>query len=100
MNRVVKILNDSIKDNATGQYSHARIIAMVVAIAATVFMWKLILLGGMSVDYFIAYLAYGTGSQTLNKFLDTRDTTRAHQAKVYLEEGGADKDDKIEKTKD
>jgi hypothetical protein len=100
MNRIAKILNDSIKDNATGQYSHARIIAMVVAIAATVFMWKLILLGGMSVDYFIAYLAYGTGAQTLNKFLDTRDTTRTNQAKVYLAEGGPDKEDKVEKTKD
>jgi len=49
---------------------------MLVAFAATIFMWKLILLGGMSLDYFVAYLAYGTGHQTLNKFLETRDKAR------------------------
>jgi len=74
--KILKILDDSIKDNVTGQYSHARIIAMLIAFCASVFMWKLILLGGMSAEYFIAYLAYGTGHQTLNKFLDTRDSKR------------------------
>lgn len=74
--KIFKIFDDSLKDNVTGLYSHARIIAMLVAIAATIFMWKLIIMGGMSLDYFIAYLAYGTGAQTLNKFLDTRDPQR------------------------
>jgi len=74
--KILKILDDSLKDNATGQYSHARIIAMLVAFAATIFMWKLIVLGGMNIEYFISYLAYGTGAQTLNKFLDNRDPTR------------------------
>lgn len=78
--KLLKILDDSLKDNATGQYSHARIIAMLVAFAATIFMWKLIIMGGMSIDYFISYLAYGTGAQTLNKFLDNRDPTRPAQA--------------------
>lgn len=68
-----KVLRDSLQDSATGKYSQARIITMLVAVAATVFMWKLVLLGGMQIDYFIAYLAYGTGHQTLNKFLDTRN---------------------------
>jgi hypothetical protein len=67
-----KIITDSLTDSQTGKFSHAKVIAMLVAIAATVFMWKLILLGGMSLDYFIAYLAYGTGHQTLNKYLDNR----------------------------
>ena len=71
--KIFTILDDSLKDNVTGQYSHARIIAMLVAFAATVFIWKLIILGGMTVEYFICYCAYGTGHQTLNKFLDNRN---------------------------
>jgi len=55
-----------------GQYSLARVISLLVAIAATAFVWKLILMGGLTVDIFIAYLAYGTGNQTLNKLLDIR----------------------------
>ncbi len=78
--KILKILDDSLKDNVTGQYSHARIIAMLVAFAATIFMWKLIIMGGMSIDYFISYLAYGTGAQTLNKFLDNRDPQRKPEA--------------------
>ena len=74
--KIFRILDDAIKDNATGHYSHARIIAMLVAFAATIFMWKLIVLGGMSIEYFLGYLAYGTGSVSLNKFLDNRDPTR------------------------
>ena len=76
-----KLVKESLQDNATGRYSHARIIAMLVAIAATIFMWKLIILGGMNLEYFIAYLAYGTGHQSLNKFLDNRDGHRNAEAK-------------------
>lgn len=68
-----KLILESLQDNATGRFSHSRIIAMIVAIAATAFMWKLILMGGMTIEYFLAYMAYGTGHQTLNKFLDSRD---------------------------
>lgn len=82
--KIFRILDESMKDNATGMYSHSRIIALLVAIGATVFMWKLILLGGMSIEYFIAYLAYGTGYQTMNKFLDNKDTARAEQARANL----------------
>ena len=79
------ILSESLKDNATGQYSHARVIAMLVAVAATIFMWKLIILGGMNLEYFIAYLSYGTGAQTLNKFLDNRDSARTKQAEATIQ---------------
>lgn len=79
-----KLMKESLQDNATGRYSHSRVIAMLVAIAATIFMWKLIILGGMSLEYFIAYLAYGTGHQSLNKYLDNRDTTRAEVVKKAL----------------
>lgn len=50
--------------------SHSRFIALLVAFSATVFMWKLIIMGGMSIEYFVAYLAYGMGHQTVNKALD------------------------------
>ncbi len=78
-----KIIKESLQDNATGRYSSSRLIALLVAVAATVFMWKLVILGGMTIDYFMAYLAYGTGTAGLNKFLDTKDGARTDQAK-YL----------------
>jgi len=77
LNTLGRIIKESLQDNATGRYSSSRVIAMLVAIAATVFMWKLVLLGGMNIEYFVAYLAYGTGTSSLNKFLDNRDTTRS-----------------------
>jgi len=83
-NTICKITTESLQDNATGRYSSARVIAMLVAIAATVFMWKLVILGGMSIDYFVAYLAYGTGTAGLNKFLDNKDNSRTEQAKALL----------------
>ena len=76
-----KIFRESLQDDVTGRYSSARVIAMLVAIAATVFMWKLVILGGMTIEYFLAYLAYGTGTQTFNKFLDSRDGARTEQAR-------------------
>lgn len=75
--KMFTILDESLKDNATGNYSHSRIISMLIALGATVFMWKLILAGGMTFEYFAAYLTYGTGHQTINKFLDNRDPQRA-----------------------
>lgn len=89
-----KILKESLQDNATGKYSSSRLIAILVAIAATVFIWKLIILGGMTVDYFIAYLSYGAGSVGLNKFLDTKDSTRIEQAKANIVVPPADEEEK------
>ena len=71
---IQRIFRESLQDNTTGKYSHSKIIAMLVCIAATVFMWKLIVVSGMTLEYFIAYLAYGTGHQTINKFLDVKKT--------------------------
>ncbi len=76
------MVRESLQDNATGRYSHARILSMLVAVAATIFMWKLIILGGMSLEFFIAYLAYGAGHQSLNKFLDNRDGTRLTEVEM------------------
>jgi hypothetical protein len=67
-----RLFKETLQDNTTGKYSHAKVITMLVAFAATIFMWTLIIAGSMSLEYFLAYLAYGTGHQTLNKFLDNR----------------------------
>ena len=83
-NTFCRIVTESLQDNATGRYSSARVISMLVAVAATVFMWKLVILGGMTIEYFLAYLAYGTGTAGLNKFLDNQDTSRSEQAKAAL----------------
>jgi hypothetical protein len=80
------IIKEACQDNATGKYSHSRIIAMVVAFGATVFMWKLAIAGLMTIEYFLAYLAYGTGYQTVNKFLDNKDSARNDQARSMLSE--------------
>jgi hypothetical protein len=60
-------------------------------------MWKLVLLGGMSIEYFLAYLAYGTGTQSLNKFLDNRDGTRDTQAKAIAKNPPKDEDEELPK---
>ena len=86
-NTLGKIFKESLQDNATGRYSSARVIALLVAIAATIFMWKLVILGGMNIEYFISYLAYGSGNAGLNKYLDNRDATRTEQAKAVLKQG-------------
>lgn len=75
--KLLKILDESLKDNVTGRYSHSRIISLLIAFGATLFMWKLIIMGGMTIEYFLGYLAYGSGHQTINKFLDNKDPQRA-----------------------
>jgi hypothetical protein len=76
------IIKEACRDNATGKYSHSRIIAMLVAFGATVFMWKIAFMGSMSVEMFALYLAYGTGYQTVNKLLDNKDDARMTQARA------------------
>ena len=71
-----KFLKEILSDTKTGKYSHARVIALFGFLAATVFMWKLIILGGMSIDYFIAYITYTTSTQTFNKYLDNKNRTK------------------------
>lgn len=66
---MIALLKKAVLDEF-GDVSHARIIALVVCFSATVFMWRLIALGEMQLDYFIAYLVYGVVHQSLNKSLD------------------------------
>jgi hypothetical protein len=56
----------------TGAYSSARLIALTVCFAAVVICGWLSYRDLMSEGYFAALLAYGAGTHTLNKFLDTR----------------------------
>lgn len=67
-----KFFKEILSDSKSGKYSHAKVIAIVGFLAATMFMWKLIILGGMTIEYFVAYITYTTGTQTFNKFLDNR----------------------------
>lgn len=69
---ICKLFRESLQDNRTGKYSHAKVIAMCGFLASTIFIWKLIILNTLGIDYFIAYLMYCTGTQTINKWLDSR----------------------------
>jgi len=69
-----KFLKEILQDNRTGKYSHAKVIAVCGFFAVTAFLWKMILTGALTIDFFIAYLTYCTGTQTLNKLLDTNKT--------------------------
>lgn len=58
-----------VKDNQ-GNFSHARLIALGVGLSATLFMWKLLITGGMNETYFLYFLSYGVVHQNVNKALD------------------------------
>ena len=58
-----------VKDNE-GNFSHARLIAVMVGLSATIFMWKLLITGTLNTTYFSYYLMYGVVHQNINKALD------------------------------
>lgn len=53
-----------------GNLSHARLIAVMVGVSATVFMWKLTIMGQLTETYFMYYLAYGVIHMNVSKALD------------------------------
>lgn len=53
-----------------GQLSHARLIAVLVGFSATVFMWKLTIMGQLTPEYFLYYLTYGVVHMNVSKALD------------------------------
>lgn len=53
-----------------GNISHARIIALLVGFSATLFMWKLTVLGQLTPEYFMYYLGYGVVHMNVSKALD------------------------------
>lgn len=66
-----------------GNYSHARLIAVLVGISATIFMWKLTIMGQLTAEYFLYYLTYGVVHMNVSKFLDVMNNFlgRRHEAK-------------------
>ena len=54
----------------SGNYSHARLIGILVAIFACATIVVLSYKSQMTETYFGLFLLYGTGHQTINKFLD------------------------------
>lgn len=69
---LVRFFTELLSDNKTNKFSQAKTISVLVAIIASLIMIKLTLMSGMSIEYFIAYLAYGTGHANMSKFLDSR----------------------------
>ena len=67
-----RFFKETLQDSKTGKYSHAKVIAMAGFLALTIFVWKIILTGTLTIEFFLAYAAYCTGHQTINKFLDTK----------------------------
>ena len=66
---MTEVIASFLKD-PSGNYSHARLIGILVALFAcatiVVLSWKSL----MTETYFGLFLLYGTGHQTINKFLD------------------------------
>ena len=65
----MKALQRFLQDDK-GNYSHARLIALLVGFSATVFMWKLTIGGQLTSDYLLYYLAYGIIHMNVSKALD------------------------------
>ena len=53
-----------------GNYSHARLIALLCGFSATLFMWKLTVMGQLTETYFMYYLTYGVVHMNVSKALD------------------------------
>lgn len=62
-----------------GRYSSAKVILMIGFFIVSILMWKLLLTGALTLDYFISYLAFLTGHNNLSKFLDSRNKSRDHE---------------------
>lgn len=65
MNFILSLIKDDSK-----RLSLNKTILFIVAASATLFMWKLVIQHELTVEYFITYLAFGSGHTSLNKFLD------------------------------
>lgn len=72
MEKVNRFFAEILQDNRTGKFSHAKVIAVLGFFAATIFIWKLIIMGTIGIDFFTVYLVYCTGTQTINKWIDKK----------------------------
>lgn len=69
MDKTLNLFTRAVQDEL-GDISHARVIALFVGISATVFMWKLVIMGQLTETYFLYYLSYGVIHMNVSKFLD------------------------------
>ena len=67
----MKLIHDLLKDGS-GKYSLSKFIHLLVGISAVVLMWKMILNKEVTDVEWIAFLAYGAGQVSINKFLDKK----------------------------
>lgn len=58
--------------------SHARFLNLLIGVCACLFCWKLILTDEFTTTYFLMLLVYGSGQQTVNKFLDLKLGTKSN----------------------
>lgn len=72
-NELVLFFRQILKDNQTNTYSQAKVISLLGFVCLTVFMWQLIIVAAMSIEYFVGYAAYCAGNLTVNKWLDGRN---------------------------
>jgi hypothetical protein len=63
------MLTDLLRDGK-GNLSHARFVNLLCGCCASLYCWKLVILGGFNETFFGLYLLYGAGQQTINKALD------------------------------
>lgn len=63
------MMSEFLKD-PSGNYSHARLIGVLVALFSCAVVVVLTYKSLMTETYFGLFLLYGTGHQTINKFLD------------------------------
>lgn len=68
---ICRMCQETLQDN-TGKYSAAKVILMVGFFAILVFMWKLLLTGALTLDFFIAFLAFISGHNNISKYLDNK----------------------------
>lgn len=72
-----------------GNYSHARVIALLVGISATVFLWKLTLMGELTEVYLAYYLSYGVVHMNVSKALDVLNNFLAGRQVAQLRKSNA-----------
>jgi hypothetical protein len=75
MNNIFSEFQKLCKDSLTapnGKYSSAKIILMFGFMIASLVLWKALILGNLSIEFFVAYLAFISGHNNISKFLDTK----------------------------
>jgi hypothetical protein len=63
----IRLVSDS-----NGTISSARFLNLLVGVCACLFCWKLVLLGGFSEGYLGLLLAYGGGTYSWGKFVESK----------------------------